>query len=109
MKIYISGPMTGYPDNNYPAFEYALQQFAGDAISPHNIHEDATDLSWAGYMRRDIAAMMKCDSIVMLAGWERSRGAHLEHDLAVSLEFTVYYSLAMAICEFWKKKNENRS
>jgi len=34
--------------------------------------------SWEGYMRKDLAALLTCTHIVMLPGWELSRGAQLE-------------------------------
>ena len=40
-------------------------------------------------MREDIRAMLDCDRIHMLPGWERSRGAVLELTIAHALGFTV--------------------
>lgn len=93
MKIYISGPMTGIPKNNYPEFERVKNIIGEKAVSPHDIHEGETDLSWGGYMKRDIKALMDCDPIVMLDGWRNSRGAALELHIAFKLGYTIYYSL----------------
>ena len=93
MKIYISGPMTGIENNNYPAFERAKNIIGKDAVSPHDIHEGETDLSWSGYMKRDIKALMDCDAIVMLPGWSASKGANIELSLARVLNFKVYLSV----------------
>jgi hypothetical protein len=40
MKLYISGPMTGIPDYNYPLFEEVVQAFRDQGVkvfSPHEI------------------------------------------------------------------------
>ncbi len=92
--IYISGPMSGYPGFNYPAFEAAQQELGKDTcISPHNIHHGETDLSYEGYMKRDIQALLMCDEIVMLPGWESSRGAKLERSIAEVLGYKVFESI----------------
>ena len=40
-------------------------------------------------MRRDIAALMDCDTVATLPGWEHSKGAHLEVLIAQHLGMTV--------------------
>ena len=96
-KIYISGPMTGIPEFNYPEFERVKNLIGERAISPHCIHKNETDLSWRGYMKRNIKALLECDEIVMLEGWENSKGAKLERLIAESLEFKIYESVANLI------------
>ena len=34
--------------------------------------------TWNDCMRRDIAALMNCDTLATLPGWEHSKGAGLE-------------------------------
>lgn len=88
--IYISGPMTGLPDLNFPAFHEAANQLRAAGYTVTNPAElDAQDagktLTWEQYMRRDIAALMQCDGIATLAGWSNSRGATLEVHIATRL------------------------
>ena len=93
MKTYISGPMTGLPDFNFPAFRAAAAKLrtAGlHVVDPSEINSDQT-LSWHACMRKDIAALVDCDSIVMLKGWEASQGAQLEHHIATRLGMTVFF------------------
>lgn len=84
--VYLSGPMTGLPDYNFPSFASAAARYreAGHAVM--NPAEVAAHLpagsKWEDYMRADIRALCECDTIVMLAGWENSKGAHLELHLA---------------------------
>jgi len=42
-------------------------------------------------MRRDIEALLKCESIVMLHGWEKSAGACLELEIAKELEMNIFF------------------
>lgn len=93
LRIYISGPMTGIKDFNYPEFHRTakrLREAGFDVVSPAELHTD-TDKDWTYYMRGAIAAMMDCQIIYMLIGWSSSRGAKLELDLAEQLGFGVVY------------------
>ena len=42
-RVYVAGPMRGYVDYNYPAFDSAcevLREAGYDVVSPHEICED---------------------------------------------------------------------
>jgi Domain of unknown function (DUF4406) len=91
MKVYLSGPMTGLPDNNFPAFHAvakALREAGEDVVNPAEINPDAS-LSWEQCMRADIKALCDCDEIFLLPGWEKSKGAHLELHIAHRLGLKV--------------------
>lgn len=79
MKAYISGPMSGYKDNNFQEFESAkiwlLKNTQFEVFSPHDCEKMP---SYEDYMRADIKLLCKCDIIVMLPGWRNSKGATLE-------------------------------
>lgn len=93
MKVYLSGPMSGLPEHNYPAFAKAaadLRALGIEVVSPHELdHLLAEGASWEDYMRNDLKALMDCTHLVLLPGWEDSRGAHLEVHLAHRLGITV--------------------
>ena len=92
MKVYISGPMTGYPDFNYPAFVEAATYWRSRGyvvVSPAEINPD-TGGEWADYLRSDLRALLECDVIAMLRGWEGSRGANLELYVARALGLEVW-------------------
>ncbi|WP_323150746.1 DUF4406 domain-containing protein [Pseudomonas glycinae] len=78
-RIYLSGPMTGLPGLNFPAF-HAMTTSLRDAghvvTNPAELNPDGG--SWNDCMRRDIAALMGCDTVATLPGWEHSKGARLE-------------------------------
>lgn len=87
-RIYISGPMTGYEDHNFPAFHAAAEFFreAGwDVANPAENFGGRTDLPREMYLRADMVMLAQCDAIALLPDWERSRGAVLEAVLAKEL------------------------
>ncbi len=80
-KIYISGPMTGRPDFNYPAFfeaERRLREAGWEPVNPARNFGGDTTRHRSEYMRMDIANVVMCDAIALLPGWRESRGALLE-------------------------------
>lgn len=97
-RIYLSGPMSGLPDLNFPAFKAAAEKLraAGfEVVNPAELNPIAGS-AWADCMRVDIKALLDCDAIVLLDGWEHSRGAKLELHVALALGMTVQ-ALAVAL------------
>jgi hypothetical protein len=108
MKIYIAGPMSGYPEFNFPAFFEAQKEFeekgwkvfnpAQKDIESHGTaimdnptgdpilaaKKDGFDIREA--LRWDTDAICKSDAILMLRGWEHSPGACAEHSLARAIQ-----------------------
>lgn len=92
MKLYLSGPMTGLPELNFPAFHNAaaeLRAMGYEVVNPADLNPDGAT-SWAQCMRNDIKALCDCDALVLLPGWEASKGAHLEVHVAHRLEIDVW-------------------
>jgi hypothetical protein len=90
-RVYLSGPMTGIPDNNFPAFrEWAARLRADgyDVVSPAEIEEAG---SWEMCLRKDMRELPTCDAIALMPGWERSKGAHLELHVAHRLGMEVMH------------------
>jgi hypothetical protein len=87
MRLYLAGPMTGIKDLNFPAFHRAaasLRASGYEVVNPAEINCDPT-AGWAFCMRKDIAELVTCEAIGLLPGWEKSRGAKLEHHIATQL------------------------
>ena len=93
MRVYISGPMTGIHDLNYQAFQAAAERLRAQGvqvISPHEITPTGVGpWTWEAHMRVDLAALLTADVIVMLPGWQTSRGAQLEKTVAEAIGLKV--------------------
>jgi len=107
MRVYIAGPIAGYPDGNKIAFQQAAQrlmELGHTPVDPHlipTIHDGMACIGTATgrekdphldgcYYRTDIIFMlMTCEAIVMLPGWEDSKGATLERAIADTIGFQV--------------------
>ncbi|MFX3547682.1 DUF4406 domain-containing protein [Ralstonia mannitolilytica] len=90
-RIYIAGPMTGLPELNFPAFHTMaahLRSLGHHVVNPAEINADPS-AGWTECMRADIRELVSCTAICLLPGWEKSRGASLEHHIAQSLGFEV--------------------
>jgi hypothetical protein len=92
---YLSGPMAGYPELNFPAFDEAAEDLraAGiSIISPAEIAIDKEEPSNEDYLANDFAVMAaQCEGIILLKGWPRSVGARAELEIALTLKWPVYY------------------
>lgn len=94
--IYIAGPMTGYPDHNYPAFDAAAAQLEQDGytvLTPSRINDEQDftpgTQTWETYMRYSLTMVLDADAVALLPGWQQSRGATLEHRVARELGLPV--------------------
>ena len=91
-SVYIAGPMTGIDQFNYPAFHAAAARLRAMGYSVENPAENPVPPcgTWQAYMRMAITQLVKCDTIALLPGWEKSRGAKIEHRLATELGLSVW-------------------
>lgn len=92
-RIYIAGPMTGYDNYNFDAFnavEIELSNSGWDVENPtkHGVVEGAT---WEDYMVSCLGQISKCGSMYMLKGWQQSKGALIEHSLALMVNLDIIY------------------
>jgi hypothetical protein len=105
MKVYISGPITDIPDENREAFSQAAATIAllkHEPVNPHDVCADIYEIprlenesedaykkrKWRIYMRKNIKALVECDAIHRLPGYEKSKGSKLEIHIAKELGFT---------------------
>ena len=110
--IYIAGPMRGYADGNFPAFdrqERVLKEQGWEVINPatldrtegcppngHENFDPVTDYEDQEFMRealgRDCLVICKtCTAMYMMSRWEKSRGAKTEWHLAKALGLEIFY------------------
>jgi len=91
--VYLCGPMTGLPGNNYAAFHKAaadLRAAGYSVVSPAETTLPST-APWVSHMRKDIADLVNtCDSVALLPGWQNSRGACIERNIATGLGWPVH-------------------
>ena len=91
--FYISGPMSGYEDLNFPSFHKAaaLVRARGDlVINPAEVNPDP-EADWFECIIEDIKWVSKCDGIYLLQGWESSNGAQIQFLVADKLGLVVEY------------------
>lgn len=88
-RVYISGPMTGYPEHNYPAFNDAERLLEIWGHIPLNPARHPDQACWADYLRLDLVDVASADGIATLPGWQESRGAQLEIHVAHALGILV--------------------
>lgn len=100
---YVAGPMTGYPQFNYPLFMHVAESLRAQGhriVSPAEMdspdvqaaalassHGSLADLShlkkdgetYGSFLARDVRIVIEdVGGLVLLPGWERSTGARLE-------------------------------
>ena len=94
MKVYISGPISGLPletvYNNFTNAEVRLLEQGYEVVNPLN-NGLPRESTWNEHMRADLKLLLDCDAIYMLNGWEYSKGASLEYDLAIDLGFKLIH------------------
>lgn len=113
MKLYLAGPMRGYPEFNFPAFYIAAENLRraghtvfspaekdnerhGTDISKGNVTGDeAIATAQHGFDLRQALGMdlawicAEADGIALLPGWENSKGATAECATAIALGLTI--------------------
>lgn len=94
MRIYVSGPMTGLPEKNYPAFKLATSRLRAEGhevYCPSEYKDDGREFVLRDAFIEYTAFICTAEAIHMLPGWERSLGARAEHALATALGLEIQY------------------
>lgn len=85
MKVYISLPITGKPlkeiKNRALDAKTVLSLNGWEVKSPFDICP-APGMPYSYYMGEDIKALLECDAIYLMKGWEESRGCRAELEVA---------------------------
>ncbi len=93
-RVYISGAIAHHEmSERVSAFGQAaryLELKGYEAVNPfeNGVSQEA---HWKEHMRADIGLLLGCDRIYMLRGWELSKGAKLELDVASSCGIRVMF------------------
>jgi hypothetical protein len=80
--LYVAGPMTGYPECNYPAFHDAAERLRQEGYLVVNPAEDDNDGHYVDILRDDIKALLTCHGVALLDNWWESPGARTEVQVA---------------------------
>lgn len=99
MRVYIAGPINGYPDGNRAMFIKVageLEALGHEPVNPHAIgpldHAEGAHVGdpvehsehrYGCFMIPDIHALLGCEGITLLPYWFNSRGTQVERDIAV--------------------------
>lgn len=96
-KYYVSGPMTGIDDFNFPAFHSACRKlrFAGlTIVSPHELNAPKNltgEALWRHMMDLCVLQVAKCQATIFLPGWMTSRGARQELEWGLENDHEFYF------------------
>ncbi len=92
MKIYISGGITNVPNfmERFAEAEKRLKEWGYEVINPTMVtlpksctHDD--------YMKVDLQLLDIADGIYMLNGWDKSKGACIEHGFALGKDKVIMF------------------
>ena len=92
---YLSGPMSGFHQANFPLFQRAaqtLREKGFQIISPVELDQAESKKAgnlmvkpWGHYIGRDVSLIIQqCDGIIVLPQWEASPGCRIEMYVALT-------------------------
>ena len=87
MKLYICGPMAGYPDLNAAQFKLVqveLEKRGYETVNPHDVQPIGEDYlpPAVAYIRGDLVELLRCQGVATIGNTHCSWGASIEIDLA---------------------------
>ena len=92
--VYLSGRITGLPITYVRQFfERAEEHYTSEGYKVLNpLRNGLTeDNTWEQHMAKDIIMLQRADIIALLPGWEKSKGARLEHEVAKVMNMGVMH------------------
>jgi hypothetical protein len=93
---YLSGPISGCPNGNKQAFHAMSAVLISQGVvtlNPHVLCEDmGADSTQEDYLKVCLKAVLSSNRVLLLEGWERSRGAHVEVIAALKAGIPVHVS-----------------
>lgn len=97
--VYLSGPITGMPENNYREFKLAEERINAmgfETLVPHDFFFgiDTREFKHNDYMRECIKQMMDADIVVTLKDWEQSKDCKMEVTIAREMDIPVQHIIS---------------
>lgn len=94
-KIYIAGKITGEPwqqvVQKFADAKTYLQYIGYQAISPVDLVNDE-EANWNDAMKICLRTLIECDAAYFLPCWGASKGACIEHYVALKLGLQIIYA-----------------
>lgn len=85
-RIYISIPISGHDEGKVrekaDLIKARLSRDGYHPVSPFDVCAGKNP-TYADHICYDLLAMLGCDGILFCAGWEKSCGCNIEHDVAM--------------------------
>lgn len=106
-KIYISGPITGTKDymSRFSTAHLSLARQGYSVVNPAMVNAMLPeDTTYEEYMAMSFAMLDMCDSVYMLDGWEKSKGAKMEYERALKNGLEIIYQTMLE----WKQRIYNK-
>lgn len=114
MIVYLSGAINGVPDfEDVFAFHEGMVLDAGyGCVNPVKVNACLDgrcgpkvahgDHSHACYLKHDLKAMLECDAVAAIDGWQRSWGARVEIQTAMMVEMPIFHDwMNISFWETW--------
>lgn len=109
---YISGPITGvegWQERFIQAENWVKENLDKNIKSPRLISQRLErelgrtpgEIPWEEYMRADLRELTYCDTIYAMKGWEDSKGAVIEVQLAYTLGLRIIFEQKMKPMAEW--------
>jgi len=92
ITIYLSGPMTGKVDYNYPLFNQVASEVRAlgyRCINPAEFYGGHGDRTRQEYMRKSVQAVLNSTHMILLPDWRDSTGSTLECAIANEIGMTI--------------------
>lgn len=94
IKIYISGKITGLDRKVAESrFDEAMIKLCKEGYNVCNpfLIDHNHDQSWESFMLADLKLLFECQAVYMLNNWKSSKGARIEHYIALERGLKVIY------------------
>lgn len=121
LRIFLSGPMTGYDNFNFDKFNFiesVLKQYGVDVVNPVHIckkYKAEDVLNDKSVFDKMVAEQQEaektCNAIMLLHDWQNSKGVKLELKTAANLDFKFFLDCdVLKVCKEYGnycKKDKN--
>lgn len=91
MKVYISGPMTGMERFRFEMAEQELTEAGHTVVNPVKLQMLLPGATEKEERKVALEMLDACDTIFMLAGWEKNEGCNAEMARAIEQKMTIVF------------------